>query len=229
MSTRTLVLGGIVAVMVVTPVIGQSARLDPQIVNDLLKGFGGDVTALKRGLDASAKRLEQSPVDAEVLAWHGAATLSWSRQGNLDIDFVTRIQLFQTATGEMDRAVAAEPDNPRLRLARGVVLQIETPGMPRFANHPGLVENARADYQRLFDLHKEGVDSLGTHRLGELLQGLGDLYSRQGKVDQAETYYGMIPSRLPDTEYAKRAAEWMTTKQPLPTARTTCIGCHDVR
>lgn len=229
MSARTIVLAGVLAATITIPAIGQSARLDPRIVTDLLSGFGGDVTALKRGLDASAERLEESPNDAEVLAWHGAAMLSWSRLGNAGYGFAELVERFQTATGEMDRAVTLEPDNPRVRMARGILLQIETPGTPRFPNHPGLVENARADYQRLFDLRKDGINALGTHRLGELLQGLGDLYSRQGKAAEAEAYYRMIQSKLPDSEYAKRAAAWLIAKQPLATPQTTCIGCHETR
>jgi hypothetical protein len=62
--------------------------------------------------------------------------------------------------------------------------------------------------------------------LGELLQGLGDVYSRQGKTADAEKYYAMILERLDGTEYAKRAAQWMRTKQPLPAAQAACVGCH---
>jgi tetratricopeptide (TPR) repeat protein len=175
-------------------------------------------------MKAAAQALAARPDDPELLAWHGAAVLAWARVANLDIP--SRIQSFQTATTAMDKAVAAAPDNPRVRMARGVILQIETPTMPRFANYPGLVENARSDFQRLFDLRKGELDRLGTHRLGELLQGLADLYSRQGKVEDAERYYRMIGSMLPNTEYAARAAQWLATKQPLPTAQTTCIGCH---
>ena len=229
MGVRTSALVAVAALTVTVSVIGQQSRLDGSIVNDLLKGFGGDVSALKRGLDASTKRLGESPDDAEVLAWHGAALLSWARLGNDGLDFTALVQNFQRATGEMNRAVDLEPDNPRVRMARGVLLQIETPGMPRFANHPGLVENARADLQRLFDLRKDRLDSLGTHPLGELLQGLADLNSRQDKVAEAESYYRMIASRLPNPEYAQRAAEWMKARQPLPTAQTTCLGCHDTR
>jgi hypothetical protein len=206
------------------------ARLDPQIVSDIFKGFGGDVPALRRGLDAAAKRLAEAPNDAELLAWHGAAVLSLNRLGgDPTADFGASVKTFQLATGEMNQAVKQEPDNPLVRMARGVLLHIETPYMPRFANHPGLVENARADYQRLFDLKKDQLQSLGTHRLGEILQGLGDLNSRQDKPDQAETYYKMIQSMLPGTEYATRASEWMQTKKPLPTERTTCIGCHEAK
>jgi hypothetical protein len=205
----------------------KTSSLAPAVVNDLFKGLGGDTDALKRGMDAASKRLKETPDDPETLAWHGASLLSWLRQGNLDIP--SRIEGFKVATSQMDRAVSLEPGNPRALMARGVVLQIETPYMPRFANHPGLVENARADYQRLFDRHKDGLAQLGAHRLGELLQGLGDLNSRQGKADEAERYYRMIQSLLPATEYAKRAGGWMQMKQPLPTERTTCIGCHESR
>jgi hypothetical protein len=89
------------------------------------------------------------------------------------------------------------------------------------------VENVRADYQRLFDLRKDRLNSMGAHQLGELLQGLADLYSRQGKANEAETYYSLLLSKLPNTEYARRAGEWMMTKQPLATPQTTCIGCHE--
>ena len=204
-------------------------RLDPAIIEDIFKGFGGDAPALRRGLGNSARRLAESPGDAEAMAWHGAALLAMNRVGGDAVDFSTAVQTFQRATAEMDGAVKQAPDNPRVRMARGILLQIETPFMPRFANHPGLVDNARADYQALFDQKKGQLQTLGTHRLGELLQGLGDLYSRQEKPDQAESYYRMMQSMLPGTEYATRADEWMKTRQPLPTPRTTCIGCHEVK
>ena len=37
---------------------------------------------------------------------------------------------------------------------------------------------------------------------------------------------GVIQTKLKDTEYARRAAEWMKTKQPLPESQTGCVGCH---
>jgi len=36
----------------------------------------------------------------------------------------------------------------------------------------------------------------------------------------------MIQTKLPDTEYARRADRWMTTKQALPAEQTACVGCH---
>jgi tetratricopeptide (TPR) repeat protein len=89
-----------------------------------------------------------------------------------------------------------------------------------------MLEKARSDYQRLFDMQQGALATLGSHPLGELLQGLGDIYSRQNRPQQAERYYGMILTMLEDTEYARRAARWMKTKQPLPAEETGCVGCH---
>ena len=201
-----------------------SGRLTPQLMADLFNGLGGNVDALKRGLAATAQALAANPNNAEAMAWHGAATLSQSTGDGLSA--LERIGLFQRATKEMDSAVGIAPDNPRVRMARGTVLRILTPGMPRLGNVPGLIENARLDYQRMFDLQKDRLDALGTHPLGELLQGLAELNSRQGKTADAETFYVMMQTRLKGTEYAARADEWMKTKQPLPVARTACVSCH---
>jgi len=201
-----------------------SGRLTPQVMAELFNGLGGNVDALKRGLAATAQALAANPNNAEAMAWHGAATLSQSTGDGLSA--LERIGLFQRATKEMDSAVGIAPDNPRVRMARGTVLRILTPGMPRLGNVPGLIENARLDYQRMFDLQKDRLDALGTHPLGELLQGLAELNSRQGKTADAETFYVMMQTRLKGTEYAARADEWMKTKQPLPVARTACVSCH---
>lgn len=199
--------------------------LPAQVMADLFSGLGGNAGALQRGLDATASILAANPSHAQALAWHGAATLYYSST-NPDLTALDRIGLFQRATKEMDSAVGIAPDDVRVRMARGVVLRMLTPTMPRFGNVPGLIENARADYQRMFDLQQGQLGTLSSHSLGELLQGLAELNSRQGKTADAEKYYGMIPSMLKGTDYAARAAEWMKTKQPLPQAQTNCVGCH---
>ena len=93
-----------------------------------------------------------------------------------------------------------------------------------------MLERGRTDFQYAFDIQSKAgqLDTIGTHPLGELLQGLGDVYSRLGKTDDARKYYEMVQTKLPDTEYAKRAAQWMTTGQQLPAAQSGCVGCHMV-
>jgi hypothetical protein len=36
----------------------------------------------------------------------------------------------------------------------------------------------------------------------------------------------LAQERLDTTEYARRAALWLQTRQPLPIAQTMCVGCH---
>ena len=211
------------AAAAVDPVNG--AALSAQVMADLFSGFGGNAGALKRALDATVFVLTANPNHAQAQAWHGAATLYYSST-NPDLSALDRIGLFQQATKEMDSAVGIAPDDIRVRMARGVVLRMLTPTMPRLANVPGLIENARLDHQRMFDLQQGQLDKLSQHSLGELLQGLAELNSRQGKTADAEKYYGMMQSMLKGTDYASRAAEWMKTRQPLPQAQTNCISCH---
>ena len=177
-------------------------RPDSPVVRDLFAGFAGDLSAFKRGMDAIEKQLAQKPDDAEVLVWHGAGTLFQSRLEG-ETDGQKRIAQFQKGTSEMDRAVSLQPNNIAVRIPRGGTLRMLTPGMPNFPILATLIENARSDYQYAFDAQRDQLDRLGTHPLGELLQGLGDLYSRQGKIKEAETYYVLIHARLKGTAYAE--------------------------
>ena len=217
----------VVVAMLLTACALPAMELRPgsPILDDMFAGFAGDKTAFKRSMEAIEKLLADNPNDAEALVWHGAGTLFQSRLEG-ETDGQKRIAYFQKGTAEMDRAVSLAPDNIAVRIPRGGVLRMLTPGMPNFPILATLIENARQDYQFAFDRHQEELDRLGTHRLGELLQGLGDLNSRQGKTADAEKYYALILTKLNGTPYAERASEWMKTRQPLPPDRTACIGCH---
>src|SRR4029079_563269 len=169
------------AAAVAAPAAIATPSLPPQVMADLFSGLGGTAGALQRALDVTATTIEANPSHAQALAWHGAATLYYSST-NADLSALDRIGLFQRATKEMDSAVGIAPDDIRVRMARGVVLRMLTPTMPRLANVPGLIENARSDYQRMFELQQGQLEKLSQHALGELLQGLAELNSRQGKT-----------------------------------------------
>jgi len=215
------------AVLLLCGSLAAQSRLDVAVRNDMVAGFAGNTEALHRAMAACEKLLADNPDNAEALVWHGAGTLVQSRVEEMDGQ--KRVALFGKGTSEMDRAVGLEPNNIAVRIPRGGTLRMATPGMQNFPILKTLIENARTDYQMAFDLQKDHLDQLGTHPLGELLQGLGDLNSRQGKVDEAEKYYRMIQDRMPATVYAERAAEWMKSKQPLPPEKTACVGCHVAR
>ncbi len=89
-----------------------------------------------------------------------------------------------------------------------------------------MLQNALSDLEKAYALQADELDTLGEHRLGELLQIKADVESRLGRTADAERTYALIRAKLPNTGYAARAAEWMQTRTPLPASRTTCIGCH---
>ena len=205
------------------------ARLDSnQMRNDLFAAMAGNADAFKRMNEASSNVLATNPDHAQALMWHGAATLGEFFMEAQKGKAQSAMGSFQKGTAEMDRAVSLAPNDLEVRIMRAVLYAPASREMPPPFAEP-LLEKARADFQHTFDIQQAELAQLGTHPLGELLQGLGDAYSRQGKTGDAEKYYRMIQSMLKNTEYARRADEWMKTRQPLPAEKTACVGCHVAR
>jgi hypothetical protein len=178
---------------------------------DFFAGAAGDAAALQRAMAATERALAEDAKNAQALSVHGfGSVLSGS-------------QAYQK--GDAARGGELAPSDGLVRALRGILLQQVSRQVPP-AMQPSMLEDARSDFQFLFDAQAATLDQLGPHRLGELLQALGDVHSRQGRSADAERYYVLIQQKLADTEYAARAAEWMRTRQPLPPERTTCIGCH---
>ena len=202
-------------------------RFDPfQVQLDVFAGMAGDESRLQRAMATTERELAANANNASALVWHGLGLAVSSQRdaqaGRLD----AAMAMLQKGFAEMARAVELEPDNIGVRIPRGSALREISRSMPP-PMAASLLEEARSDFQHTFNLQKARLDEVATpHPLGELLQGLGDIYSRQGKTEEAATYYQMIQTRLPGTEYATRAAEWAATRQPLAPARTQCIGCH---
>jgi tetratricopeptide (TPR) repeat protein len=204
-------------------------RFDYVVREDFFAGLAGNKAALDRGMATAEKILAGNPKHAEALVWHGQGLATRSIEYFQKGDQQTGMRLFQQAVDEMQRAVDLEPNNLGVRIPRGAVLREMSRNTPANIGAP-LLEAARTDLQFAYDSQKEQLDTVGKpHPLGELLQGLGDIYSRQGNAEEAAKFYGMIPERLPNTEYAKRAAQWLQTRQPLPAAQSACVGCHTGR
>lgn len=205
----------------------QPQRFQPGL--DFFAAMNGDQAAFQRAMSATEKLIAENPNHAEALVWHGIGTSMGGGQEAEKGNLPRAMELLQKGIEEMARAVDLAPDNIAVRIPRGAALRDMTRDMPPAMAQP-LLEAARTDFQHTFDMQKDYLDKIPKpHPLGELLQGLGDIYSRQGKTEEAAKYYGMIPERVPDTEYAKRASEWLKTRQPLPAAQSGCIGCHTGR
>jgi len=196
------------------------------VQRDIFAGFAGDMEAFTRAMAACERTLAEHPKHPQAMVWHGIGTLFLASRNAQQAP-----ALMQKAIAEMNDAASLDPDDLAVRIPRGSVFIGMTRQLPDSPFRQDLLERGRQDFQYAFDAQTKArvIDSIGRHPLGELLQGLGDVYSRQGKPDEAQKYYGMIQVKLPDTEYAKRATRWLETRQPLPAAETACIGCHTVR
>lgn len=214
------------AALAATVLLAQS-RFDYLVREDFFAGMlPGGKARLARGMSTVEKILADNPTHAEALVWHGMGRSVESVEYFQKGDPTSGMRLFNSGVQEMARAVELEPNNLGVRIPRGSALREMTRNTPPEIAAP-LLEAARADLQFAFDTQKNRLDQIAKpHPLGELLQGLGDIYSRQGKPEEAAKYYGMISERLPNTEYAKRAAQWLATRKPLPVAQAQCVGCH---
>ena len=194
------------------------------VQRDVFAGFAGNVDALERAMTACEKALAENPKHPHALVWHGIGLIVRAGRSPQQAP-----AFLQQALAEMDEAVrVGDPGDLGVRIPRGSVTMAIARSMPESPARTDMLERGRTDFQTAFDQQSKAgqLDAIGTHPLGELLQGLGDVYSRLGKPDEARKYYRMLQAKLPDTEYARRAAQWIATSQPLPPAQTACIGCH---
>jgi hypothetical protein len=195
---------------------------------DVFAALLGDAAALERARTATERLLADDPNNAPALAVHGLSTVAAASQAFNAGDAGRGLPLLSRGMAEMDRAVDRAPTDGFVRVVRGLFLQAASrqapPGQGR-----SMLETAQTDLQHLYDAKAQVLDHLGEHRLGELLQALADVQARLGRSEEAERLYRMLQQKLPDSEYGRRAGEWLLTRQPLPASKTACIGCHVAR
>jgi tetratricopeptide (TPR) repeat protein len=216
--------GAVIALAAQAPV---PARFDMLVRADFFAGFAGDQDRLARGMDACERALAGNPKHAEALVWHGAGLTFRGGMALQKGDAQTGMDLWGRGLGEMDQAVALEPDNIGVRIPRGaMLLQVTRYMQPPMAKP--LIEKALTDYERTLEIQTaSGVfASLGSHQKGELLFGLADGYARIGDGEKARTYFERIVKDAPESGQTARAREWMATGALPAGPGLTCVGCH---
>ena len=223
MRFAQLMAGAVVTFGLAAVVAAQSFNFE-QVRADFFAGVAGDAAAMQRGLARAKAALETEPKNAQAMVVHGFGTVLAAvpelQKGN-----TAAFPAMQRGFAELDEAVGLAPTDGLVRVLRGIMMQQATRQMPEPARTQ-MLENGRTDFQFLFDVQQTELATLGTHRLGELLQALGDINARLGRTADSERYYQMIKTMLPTTEYGRRADEWLQTRQPLSAEKTQCIGCH---
>jgi tetratricopeptide (TPR) repeat protein len=199
-----------------------------RVRGDMFAALMGDVAATQRALTVTEQILAGDPQNAPALSAHGLSTVAGASQAFNAGDAARGAAMLQRGMAEMNQAATIAPNDAFVRVVRGLFMQSASRQAPAGQARP-MLETAQVDFQFLYDSQVQILDKLGEHRLGELLQALGDIHARLGRVEDAKRFYRMIQQRLPNSEYARRAGEWLQTRTPLPPAKTSCVGCHIAR
>ncbi|HET6611402.1 MAG TPA: hypothetical protein VFG83_05415 [Kofleriaceae bacterium] len=198
-------------------------RFDFLVRADFFAGMRGDSAALERAIDVCETTLAKNPRHAEALVWHGAALVIEAAMAFRDGDGTKGRTLWEQGIDEMNRAVGLEPDNVGTLIPRGAAFLAMSAHVPG-AMKKQLLDQGVADYQKVLRIQAPYFDHLPAHARGNLLYGLADGLSRQGKRDQARDTYQRLAHDLPSTAYGQRASAWLESKgqvEPPP-----CGGCH---
>lgn len=201
-----------------------ATRFDLVVREDYFAGFNGDTKALERGMKASQEVLKDDPKHAEAMVWLGGGQVFLSGQNFSKGNVVDGMKMWQEGLAKMDAASKLEPDNIGVLIPRAAVLMPASRNLPKPIREQ-VLNGVLANFLRVYEQQKNGLDKIGEHPLGELRMGLADVYRSLGKSEESKAQLKAILEELPDTEYSAEATKWLDAK---PTAKLdhNCIGCH---
>jgi tetratricopeptide (TPR) repeat protein len=203
---------------------GDIPRFDLEVREDIFAGFNGDEERLKAGMKRCEEVLAKNEKHAEALVWLGSAEIYQSGQYFQKGNVAQGMATWQRGLNRMDKAVELEPNNIGVLIPRAAVLMPASRGMPKPMKDM-VLKKVQADFERVYESQKEFLDKIGEHPLGELRMGLADVHRSLGNMEESRAHLEAILKDLPDTEYSKRASEWLAAKPDAKLAHT-CIGCH---
>jgi tetratricopeptide (TPR) repeat protein len=199
-------------------------RLELKVRADFFAGMAGDDAAFARAMKVCDDALAANADDAEALVWRGAGHLFESGMAYRKGDVATGGTLWGRGLGEMDRAVALDPDDLGVRIPRGAALLGAAPHIPDPAVARTLYERAAADYQVALRVQEPYLTKLSTHAREELFFGLADAQAQLGDKEQARAYFERLVRDVPDSQLLPYARAWLSGAKPDP--RPGCTGCH---
>ncbi len=199
-------------------------RFDLVVREDLFAGFEGDGERLKKAMAKCEEILAKNEKHAEAMVWLGAGEVFLSGQSFQKGNVGKGMTYWQTGLDRMNKAAELEPDNVGVLIPRAAVL------MPASRNLPSpikeqVLKSVLKDFTRVYESQKDMLDQIGEHPLGELRMGLADVYRSLGDLEKSTEQLEAVKREIPDSEYAKRADEWLIAKPSTKLAHT-CIGCH---
>jgi tetratricopeptide (TPR) repeat protein len=200
-----------------------SGRFDFEVRADFFAGLSGDVKRFERAMARCEEVLAQNPNHAEALVWHGSGLLFRAGMLFSKGDTAQGMELWGKGLGEMNRAVALEPDNVGVRIPRGASLFETTRFVPDPQQMPRL-KLALDDYEHVLKLQESYFAKLSDHAKGELLFGLADGWARAGDKQKAQAYFTRLTQDATKSGRVEYAKAWLEGTPPADPGR--CVGCH---
>jgi hypothetical protein len=201
-------------------------RFDELVRVDFFAGVAGDAAALDRAMRVIEQTLAKDPSRADVLVWHGAGLVTRASRAFEKGDAASGAALWQRGLGEMNEAVAHEPENVAVLIPRGAVLLEVSRSFPDPQEAKSLLETGVRDYENVLRLQVPYFRYLSEHARGELLFGLAEGLHRLGERARARTYFERLLTEAKGTEYERTADAWLKDPTGSTARHSGCIGCH---
>jgi hypothetical protein len=205
---------------------GGQPRFDERVRADFFAGVGGNVAALDRAMRFIEETLARDPGRADVLVWHGAGLVTRASHAFEKGDAASGASLWQQGLGEMNEAVAREPENVAVLIPRGAVLLEVSRSVPDPQEAKSLLATGVGDYEKVLTLQAPYFKYLSEHSRGELLFGLAEGLHRLGERTRARTYFERLLSEAKGSEYGRTADAWLKDPSGSTVRRSGCVGCH---
>ncbi len=187
-----------------TPDFERQIREEPDNVQLLLEagiyfhkigGMKEDKNAVKQAEKNLKQLLELQPDHALAMVYYGSTLTLKARDAFLPWD---KIKWVKRGIEQMDQAVLLEPDNPEVRLLRG----INNGSLPAFFNR---LSTALEDFAHIERLHKEHPLDMSKTFWLPFYYNYGCALAKNQKYASAETCYLKTIDIDPESNYARFA------------------------
>ncbi|HTR87089.1 MAG TPA: hypothetical protein VMI56_21585 [Reyranella sp.] len=221
---RTLII--LLLVLCIGTAATAQQRFDNKVREDMFAGMDGDKESFDRAMKLIADTLAKEPDHPEALVWRGDGELFLAGQAFQRRDFAEGQKLTQQGLADMERAVSLAPESFAVRIPRATGLQPFARYMRPYnlAQSDRLMKIAMSDFEFVIEKSTPTWSTLAPHNRGELLGALADGWLTLGDTTKANAYLDRMIAELPDTPYAKAAAQ--RRADPSARAPLTCLSCH---
>jgi hypothetical protein len=168
---------------------------------------------------------ERPKVRAETLAWKGGTKIYRAVLAREAGNHEECERYFKEARELFAEAKKLGPKHPAVAAIVGGSYVLFSDRLPEEHRAAGWTEGYE-NYKILWEQQGKSVDKLPLHIRGELLAGMAQSSERTGRTEELTQHLDKIIEVLPDTGYARMAAEWKADPAVAASTNISCKSCH---